>query len=130
MKKAKSFNFIIPLVVYPFDCMVSLNENWDKFGVSVTKKWGAEILDDFTKSSHATSEGLSYVYTSDSMLCCMIKIHNFKKDAQGYSDLQHEIFHATEFILRKCGMELNSNSHEAYAYLCGYLTKEIYKKIL
>ncbi len=128
-KKKKQLNFIIPLVIYPFDVMISINESWDDFAKSVTNKWGADILENFKKYDHPNGEGLSYVYTSESKLCCMLKVHFFENNPNGHGILAHEIFHACEFVLRQCGVKLNSNSHEAYAYLIGYLTTEIYKKI-
>lgn len=126
---SKPQNFIIPMVIYPFDLMVSLNENYDQFAKAVLKKWSKTILDDFLKVDSCNRLGLTYIYTSDKHLCSMIKIENFKKDAAGIGTLTHEVFHATEFVLRKCGFVLNENSHEAYAYLNGYLMQEIYKRI-
>lgn len=129
MKSVGKINFVIPLIIYPFDVMVSFNQSWDEFGKSVTKKWGAEILDDFKKYDHPLGSGISYVYTSESKLCSILKVHSFKNNYFCKGVLAHEIFHSCEFVLRQCGFELNSNSHEAYAYLIGYLTQEIYKKV-
>ncbi len=128
-KSAKAINFIVPLVIYPYDVMISINENYDQFGKAVITKWDATILDDFKKNERPNGVGLTYSFTSDTHLCCMIKIDNFKYDADGFSTLVHEIFHAIEFVLRKCGFELNSSSHEAYAYLIGYLTKQVFSKL-
>lgn len=125
----KAKNFIVPLVIYPFDVMVSLNENYDQFADAVTKRWGSEILEDFKKYERPTQAGLSYVYTSEMCLCCIVKMMHFKKDGNGIGTLCHEIFHTTEFVLRKCNLSLNESSHEAYAYLHGYLMQEIYKKL-
>lgn len=126
--KVKKLNFIIPLAIYPFDIMFSFNQNYDEFGKSVINKWPPTILEDFKKYEHPNGKGLTYIYVSETHLCCMVKIDyfNINKD---HGILAHEIFHACEFILRKCGFELNSNSHEAYAYLIGYVTQEVYKKL-
>jgi len=128
-KSIKPINFIVPLVIYPYDVMISINENYDQFGKAVIKKWDSTILDDFKKKERPNGVGLTYSFTSESHLCCMIKVDNFKCDAEGLSTLVHEIFHAVEFVLRKCGFELNNNSHEGYAYLIGYLTKQIFLKL-
>lgn len=130
MSKKKALNFTFPIRVYPYDIMISLNESWDDFSKNVTNKFGPELLDDFNKTEHPVSQhGLTYVYTSDSCLCCILKIHYFSKTAEDYGVLAHEIFHSAEFILRKCGLELNAGSHEAYAYLVGFITKEICKEL-
>lgn len=126
MRKLKSQNHIIPTVIYCFDVMVSINEDYDQFGKSVIEKWDVDILDNFNKEQRINQQGLTYVFTSEKYLCCIIKINNFKKDAKGYATLSHECFHAAEFILRLCGVHLNDNSHEAYAYLLGYLIEQIH----
>lgn len=129
MKELKRINFIIPLIIYPFDVMISFNENYDQFANAVVKKWGSEILDDFNKCPKANSVGLTYVFTSEKCLCCILKINGLKKDANGIGTIAHEVFHAADFVLEKCGLQLNRNSYEAFAYFVGYLMQEIYKKI-
>src|SRR5882757_4687602 len=109
--------------------MVSINQNYDQFAKNVVNKWSNKILDNFNKEERVNQQGLTYLFTSEYMLCCILKINDFKKDARGISVLSHECFHAAEFILRQCGFHLNDNSHEAYAYLLGYFVKEIYKRL-
>lgn len=125
----KSKNFIIPCVIYPFNLMVSINESDDQFANSILKKYDAKILDDIQKQERINQNGLTYIYSSADLMVSIIKINNFQNDAIGKGTLAHEIFHATEFILRVCGFTLNNNSHEAYAYLLGYLTEQVYGKI-
>lgn len=43
--------------------------------------------------------------------------------------LVHEIFHCTEFILSRAGIKLSKKSDEAYAYLMGYITENIFNTI-
>jgi hypothetical protein len=44
--------------------------------------------------------------------------------------ISHEVFHVVSFILDRAGMKLVLEvSDEAYAYLIGYITSEIYKKL-
>ena len=43
--------------------------------------------------------------------------------------LVHEIFHCTEFILSKVGIKLSNKSDEAYAYLIGYITENIFNHL-
>lgn len=60
----------------------------------------------------------------------MIRLRDFPSDNIGLGYLQHEIFHATTFILDRIGMKLVLlESDEAYAYLAQFLTVEIYKRI-
>jgi len=39
----------------------------------------------------------------------------------------HEVFHAVELLMDRIGCKLTDESSEAYAYLIGYLTKEIHR---
>lgn len=59
----------------------------------------------------------------------IIRLRSVPKSVTDYGTLAHEIFHAVTFILTRIGMSLTNESDEAYAYLIGYLTKEIYKHI-
>lgn len=130
MKKIKPINKIIPLIIYPFDVMISINEDYDQFAEAVMKRWDRGILEDFKKKELILPKGgvgITALFTSESHRTCMIKIGDFSKDPESYDTLAHEIFHATEFVLRTCGMKVTKDSHEAYAYLIGYITREIYK---
>lgn len=131
MKLHKPINFIIPLVVYPYDVMVSIRETPDQWSKAISKKWKQEeILDDIKKRERPTQQGLSYVYTSESCLAAIIKLSRFdKSNPSDHGVLAHEIFHITTFILAQCGLKLNDKSYEAYAYLQGYITQEIYKRL-
>lgn len=48
------------------------------------------------------------------------------EEPQEYATLAHEIFHAVFGIMDEIGASPTKDSEEAYAYLVGYLTKEIY----
>lgn len=50
------------------------------------------------------------------------------EDMEKVSDtVAHEIFHCAVALLNHLGMSISNDSEEAYAYLIGYMTKEIYK---
>lgn len=126
--KSKGSNFIIPLVVYPFDVMISIgetNEDIDKR----FKKYNltAEDISLATFTSH-TVQGRTVMFSSNQTL---IRLRNFPKSPVDYGNLQHEIFHAVTFVMDRIGMVLKvEESDEAYAYLIGYLTREIYKRLM
>lgn len=58
-----------------------------------------------------------------------IWIEAFPRTAVLKGYLAHEIFHATDFLLESRSFEIATGSNEAYAYLSGYITQEIYKRI-
>lgn len=122
---AKSINFIIPLVVYPFDVMVSISES-DESLFAKLKKMGVDISDTNLHVYSDTQRGRTILFKGNQSL---IRMYELRDTPDWYGHLAHEIFHAVEFIMERIGAKLTAESDEAYAYLVGYLTKEIHKKI-
>lgn len=121
-RKQRPLNFIIPLVVYPFDVLVSIGQT-DEELKKVMSKYDVEWSDNMK----LRGAGLFYMTERNQS---MIRMRDFPSDNVGLGYLQHEIFHATTFILDRIGMKMILlKSDEAYAYLAQYLTVEIYKKI-
>ncbi len=120
-------NFIIPLIVFPFDVMVSIGETdadlfkkLKRHGIEDTDFEVAQYTDDSCMGRYALFPGNQ----------TLIRIRKSPKTPEEYGTLQHEIFHAVSCILDRMGMELVIlKSDEAYGYLTGYLTEEIYKKL-
>lgn len=124
MSKSKSLNIIIPLIVYPFDVMVSIAESDDVLFDKLKTK-GIDITGiDFSHSS--SQKGRTIIFRSNQTL---IRIYKLGETPEFYGTLAHEIFHAVEFIAEKIGLKLTDDSDEAYAYLIGYITTEIYKHL-
>ncbi len=122
----EKLNFIIPLVVYPFDVMVSFGQTDDELLKNLLKCLTEEQIRNKELWSDNEKDGGTVIFASGQTLIRMPKI---PKSAKEYGTLQHEIFHATEFVLSRIGMILCDKSDEAYAYLIGYLTTQIYKRI-
>ncbi len=126
--KVKKLNFIIPLVVYPFDVMVSFGQTNDEVEVLFEKyNLTAEDVSIATITSN-TVRGRTVMFSTNQTL---IRIVEYPVTPLDYGNLQHEIFHAVTFIMDRIGMKLVvEESDEAYAYLIGYISTEIYKKLL
>jgi hypothetical protein len=122
--KTKSLNFIIPLVVYPLDVMISMGETDEQLG----KILGKYINEDEVhwKWSNETATGRFCLFSTNQGL---IRLRGIPKSPEEYASLQHEIFHYVMHILGRIGMKWTAKSDEAYAYLIQYLTKEIYNRI-
>lgn len=121
----RSLNFIVPLVVYPFDVMISIAETDEQLRKSF-KKYSIEE-DELWKWPHETAEGRFCLFPTNQGL---IRLRRLPKTPQQYGYIQHEIFHYVTSVLDRIGMKLIiQESDEAYAYLIGYLTTEIYKRI-
>lgn len=59
----------------------------------------------------------------------VIRITRKLNTPEFHATLNHELFHIVIEFLKDMGIILDDNSEEAYAYLIGYLTTEIYKKL-
>jgi hypothetical protein len=119
----KSKNFIIDLVIYPFQIMVSIGQS-DKKLKKCLKEFGVEWSDDFILKTG--TRGRCLLNEENQTLIRLKEL----KTPEDYGTLQHELFHAVTFILERIGMEFDLNkSDEAYAYLIGYITQEVYKRL-
>jgi hypothetical protein len=114
-------NAVIPLVLYPFDLMVSCGQTDDQLKASL-KKYGIEWQDSLILDCPA-----HYVRLAKNQP--VIRMANYPITVTDYGVLQHEIFHAVDQILRYVGINLSDDSDEAYAYLIEYITREMYKKL-
>lgn len=118
----KSKNFIITLVVYPFDVMVSLNQTDEQLKKEL-EKFGCEWDDDMK----IVGMGRAMISPTNHSL---IRLRNYPVTNVDYSHLQHEIFHIVTFIMSNIGIKFSIlKNDEAYAYLIQHLTKEIYDRI-
>lgn len=120
----KSLNFIIPYVIYPFDVMVSIGEANEVLRKKLLKH-GANIKDIDLEHTD-THRGRCIMFPGHQTL---IRLYHIPKTAQHYGYLQHEIFHAVEFLMDRIGMPLTRKTDEAYAYLIDYLTNQIYSRL-
>lgn len=123
--KQKPLNFIIPLIVYPFDLMVSINQSNDDIEKSLKAK-NVDYTDVNVRNESSTRRGRTIIFKGNQTL---IRLFDFEKTPECYGYLAHEVFHAVEFVMERVGMKLCFKSNEAYAYLVGYITTEIYKKL-
>lgn len=126
MKKPVVLNFIVPLVIYPFDVMVSIGQNDDQLGAVLDK---LNLSNEDIKNCQYEKEGCkgrAVVFESGA---CFIRIRKLPTTPNEFATLAHEIFHVVTFVMDRIGMKLDVMvSDEAYAYLIGYLTEEIYKR--
>ncbi len=120
----KSKNFIIPLVVYPFDLMVSVGESDAKLKQTLSEV-GIENEDHMWTFGH-TTKGRFCLFESNHGL---IRIGAKPITPEDYSNLQHEIFHYAMHVFDRIGMKWTPEADEAYSYMIGYLTKEIYTRL-
>lgn len=115
--------FVIPLFVYPFDIVFSINQTDKQFLKSMK---GNDLTDiELLLDLPNTTRGRAVILPSN------LSVIRLKIDKElPHGEIAHEIFHAVTFILERVGMELIvMKSDEAYAYLIQYITNEFYKII-
>lgn len=117
-------NFIVPLVIYPFDIMFSIGETNKQFKRSLKENLPKDaykccVEDAWLFDFEGRDNGKSMILSSGQTICRLGKTPSKGTTA-------HEIFHCVEFILRKLQMKLCPENDEAYAYLIGYVTEQFY----
>ena len=130
-KKGKSF--IIPLVIYPFDVMVSIGEDDTTFTRNLLKHLPESCHKDIEEDNSicklgSVTDGRCVNLPTGHQT--IIRIKKYPTSCRDYGILSHEIFHAVSFILWRMGIPLEiEKTDEVYAYAIDYLTTEIYKRI-
>ena len=126
MKKGKPLNFIIPGTIYPFDIIVSIAES-DEVLFPRLERRGIDITDSGIGVYSDTQRGRTIMFNGNQTL---IRMYEHRNTPEWHGNLDHEIFHAVDFLMDRIGMKLTNDSDEAYSYMIGYVTKEIYKRLL
>jgi hypothetical protein len=119
-------NFIIPLVVFPFDVMVSIGQDSDSLFKELIKRGVPE--NDVQMAEYENIGTARYCLFSTGQ--SLIRIKKKPQTPKEYGHLHHEIFHTVASIMWRIGMKLEITvSDETYAYLIQYLTEQIYSKL-
>lgn len=124
--------FLINCGTYPFDVLVSVGQTDDEFRKSLPKYVPPCALKeleedpDILKFENKTVQGRTIYFANGYLI---IRLKHYPKTTSHQSHLAHEVFHAVEFLFIHINMPLTKASSEAYAYLIGYLTKQIYEKL-
>lgn len=126
MRNTKSLNFVLGLVIYPFDIMFSFNESDD----ALLKRLKYQRLNesDLEQMKYLSNTTRAH-YVLFSNHASLIRMKIIPVIPEDFAILQHEIFHAVHFILDFIGMKLTKESDEAYSYLTEFITKNIYMEI-
>lgn len=77
-------------------------------------------------------EGSGYAgYTLNDTQSHKVLVHlpEFPTTPDQYGTVTHELFHATEMILHKVGISYSAKSSEAYAYVIGFLSAQVFESL-
>lgn len=110
-----SSNFIIPLVIYPYDVMFSIGQS-DYELENNLKNFGLNIIDELKLPT--STKARTYQTESNQTIIRL-------REEYSFGILAHEVFHAVSLILNQIGMPLEVFvSDEAYAYLIQYIIEQ------
>lgn len=114
-------NKIISIDIYDRDVMVHFGEK-KHLKARLSKIFGCEKSSEIVSMISGEEKGKSFLLPGGQMILYM---PNLPKDIKGLSILAHEIFHIANYTLEEAGINLTSDSDEAYSYLIEFLTKKI-----
>lgn len=128
MSKHKSLNFIIPYQLYPFDVMVSLAESDEILFPKLKKLLPESSWPDIDEIKlKATGQGRMVMFSSGQTV---IRTRYYPNSPLEFGHLQHEIFHAVEYLMERIGVKHTYECGEVYAYAIQYLTEKIYERVM
>ena len=121
-------NFIIPLYIYPFDIMVSVNQTDKQLTKSLAKYGVTKEACEELMNLPSTVNGRTVQLPSKQ---CVLRLRQVTDEKDEFhAVIAHEVFHIVSLTLHEIGIRLDvDSSDEAYAYLIGYVTDIIYKKL-
>jgi len=119
-----SASFKIDLHIYPYTVLCSFGQGEADFiqflrGHKIKKSVISEL--DYSLE-HAEARAIHY----KDYLTCVIRTRRVPKTPEQKGDLAHEIDHISTTILNSLGLYRTNASEEAYTYLAGYITSQVY----
>lgn len=125
VKEITAFNSLITCEVFDQQVLFHFGETEllrKQLAPHISKKRLKDIIRIINKGKIG---GIGLGKTIDLGKGTLIYLYDIPKNEERFSVLVHEIYHAAMMITKKIGIEYSSEGEEAYAYLIGFLTKEI-----
>lgn len=124
----KPLNFIVPLVIYPFDVMVSVDQTDEQLMKILRKHGEDEQSCEKLLNQPDTCPGRAVLLASNRTV---IRLRRQRSKAKFAGIIAHEVFHAVTFIFDRIGITFDLDKcDEAYAYAIMYLAEKIHEKAL
>lgn len=121
-KKQKEKFYLIKGTIYPYDVLLSTEEDDEKVFEYIEKEKQYTLSSEEKEVLPIRGDGRAVQLRNGAIV---IRLRP-KKTQIGIDicDLVHELSHATYFILSKVGVQHTDSSDESYAYVLGYLMQE------
>jgi len=117
--------FKFKLGIYPFTVYVCVGRDVEFFKKKLRKKMDEIGMKNFEDINLDTDDGQADFSYDNAIIWCK----QFPNNPKALATLNHEIFHIVHRALETVGMPLDNSSREAYAYLTGYISEQIYKQL-
>jgi hypothetical protein len=117
-------SFIVDCGIYPFDVFCYFAEDKEPMYKKLRKWLPESDIQELRKFDYGTAKSVMFP-TGQLLLYMKSKPVTYFE----YGTLAHEIFHLACFVMERVGIKYSYDSDEAFAYLIGYLTKEIMIRI-
>jgi hypothetical protein len=114
--------FIVDCAVYPFHILCYFGEDRTLLYKKLSKFTTKEQLDEIKGFGY--KKGKAFMLPGGQTVLWMSCVPESCFD---YGILAHEVFHCVVFIMEKVDIKFGHDGEEAFAYLIGYVTKEIMK---
>lgn len=124
MEKTKPKLFTIEIPLYNIDLIFSFLNPSEKVKSYLNKHWDFKDLDTIVSDPGGARAVTSYLDYGGPILLRVVKADDLT------GTIAHEVFHVVAWIMRSRGVEYSASSEEAFAYLTGYITREIYIKLV
>ena len=118
--------FLLKGIIYPYDTVVCLGVSKEEILQYMEKNY----IDSLTSEDKDALEmplntkGRTLRLKNNAYI---LWTKYFPVNVEHFETLNHEIFHTSDMMLRKAGLSLSDDSDEAWAYMIGWMTREIYK---
>jgi hypothetical protein len=117
-KTTQSKTFVITGSTFDRDVMVVVTQD-----TAYAAKYVRENLDSVFTSKDFDARAVTFGFQRDRPIIVWLS------DAEDKGVVAHELFHATSYIMYWAGMELQTETEEAFAYQLQYLTNQFYNQI-
>ena len=128
LNKSKTFGIFVPI----YEAMVIVSYNTSQDALIKALK-ADEVCDEkdilvFELSKEEYTPTPKGAITIEMGNVYIIDISKHDNKFSLHNTITHELFHVVHMLLQQKGLKLTDDSQEAYAYLIGYLTEEIYRE--
>lgn len=120
MKSTKPKHFVIDLIIYPMDIVISIGE---------TEETIIKNFPGFT-AEHIKLEESDKARTYLENDRILIRFRGIPNTPEERGDEAHEVFHAVCYAMQYIGVSFTAKGAEAYSYLIDYVTTELEKNII